>query len=72
MRRIVPAIVVCVALSACTGSPAPTRTSSSSPTGSQSPASTNRLRDLHSVNELKAAFNQYAGSPRLVLLLSPT
>ena len=71
MRRIVPAIVVCVALAACTGSPAPT-TTSSSPTGSQSPASTNRLRDLHSVNELKAAFNQYAGSPRLVLLLSPT
>ena len=71
MRRIVPAIAVCVALAACTGSPAPT-TTSSSPTGSQSPASTNRLRDLHSVNELKAAFNQYAGSPRLVLLLSPT
>ena len=71
MRRIVPAIAVCVALAACTGSPVPT-TTSSSPTGSRSPAPTNRLRDLHSVNELKAAFNQYAGSPRLVLLLSPT
>jgi hypothetical protein len=31
-----------------------------------------RLRDLSSVDELKAAFERDAGKPRLVLLLSPT
>lgn len=28
--------------------------------------------DLHSVNQLRAAFNEDIGMPRLVLLLSPT
>jgi hypothetical protein len=28
--------------------------------------------DLHSIDQLKAAFNEDAGTPRLVLLFSPT
>jgi len=31
-----------------------------------------RLTDLHSVGELQARFDQDAGKPRLILLVSPT
>jgi hypothetical protein len=30
------------------------------------------LTDMHSMDDLRARFNEDAGSPRLVLLLSPT
>ena len=29
-------------------------------------------RELHSIGELRAAFNAHAGEPRLVVLVSPT
>jgi hypothetical protein len=32
----------------------------------------NTLVDMHSMDDLRARFNDGAGSPRLVLLLSPT
>jgi hypothetical protein len=31
-----------------------------------------RLSDLHDLGQLQAAFNASAGTPRLILLLSPT
>jgi hypothetical protein len=38
--------------------------------GEQGPSA--KVVDLHSVDQLKAAFNQDAGTPRLLLLFSPT
>jgi hypothetical protein len=37
--------------------------------GAESPAT---LTDLHDVEDLRLLFNQDAGRPRLILLLSPT
>jgi len=39
---------------------------------SMDPAAEQRLRDLDNVDVLRQAFNDGAGKPRLVLLLSPT
>jgi hypothetical protein len=36
------------------------------------PASRSVLRSLNSLDDLRAAFNEHAGTPRVVLLLSPT
>lgn len=36
------------------------------------PADDSRLKNLHGVAELKESFNGDHGSPRLILLLSPT
>jgi hypothetical protein len=38
--------------------------------GEQGPSA--RVVDLHGIGQLKAAFNQDAGTPRLLLLFSPT
>lgn len=40
--------------------------------GSIKPDADVQLVELHSVDELRTRFNEGAGSPRLVLLLSPT
>ena len=67
MKRIAAiAVVIAFGLAACTGGAAQRR---SSP---EQPGARNVLTTLHSVADLKAAFNRSAGEPRLVLLLSPT
>jgi hypothetical protein len=40
--------------------------------GSLKPNSNVTLTDLHNLEELRATFNQEKGTPRLLLLLSPT
>jgi hypothetical protein len=35
-------------------------------------ASPGAPRELHSIGELRAAFNAHAGEPRLIVLVSPT
>ncbi len=40
--------------------------------GAPNPPAAAILTDLHDVEDLRAAFNQDAGTPRLVLLFSPT
>jgi hypothetical protein len=42
------------------------------PLANQPAAGAMSLSDLHDVNELQARFNQDAGTPRLLLLVSPT
>ena len=70
MKKLVLAIVACLSLAACSGSLPASNTTSTGAAGS--PPSRNVLHDLHSVGELKGMFNRFDGSPRLVLLLSPT
>jgi hypothetical protein len=40
--------------------------------GNHPSASAGAPRELHSIGELRAAFNAHAGEPRLVVLVSPT
>jgi hypothetical protein len=40
--------------------------------GSRQPNSNIALTDLHEIQELRTRFNQDKGTPRLLLLLSPT
>ena len=61
MRAAVVALVATLAVAGCGGS----ATSERAP-------ERQRLADLHSVFPLRAAFNEGRGSPRLVLVLSPT
>ncbi|MCI0419898.1 MAG: hypothetical protein L0312_11855 [Acidobacteria bacterium] len=42
------------------------------PAGAVEPASDTTLKDLQSLDELRALFNKYKDAPRLILLLSPT
>ena len=53
------------------GCGASTRNQSADSTRAGSPV-TGHLTDLHSVRQLTSAFNNAAGEPRLVLLMSPT
>ena len=40
--------------------------------GSLRPAANVALTDISDIEQLRARFNQYKGTPRLLLLLSPT
>ncbi len=59
---IAVAVTLALAASGCGGS----RHTSSS-TGAK-----RTLTDLHSINQLRAAFNRASGEPRLIVLVSPT
>jgi len=47
-------------------------THANSPAQAQSTSSIATPRDLHSIDELRAAFNAHPGEPRLIVLVSPT
>ena len=69
-RLLIPSLIALAPVwSACTESDtgSPPR---SSPPGSQ--AATGLVRELTSIDALRDAFNEDAGSTRLILLISPT
>lgn len=63
VRAFVVALAA-LALAACGGG--------GEPDEGAAPAASGELRDLSSVLDLRAAFNDDAGRPRLLVLLSPT
>ena len=67
LMRLLPLVVLLVALVGCGHSGAATATVDrpASPAGLS-------LRDLHDIGQLRDVFNQDAGKPRLILLVSPT
>ncbi len=69
-RRVVPTLILLALVSSgCTGSDTGS-SHRSSPTGGQgTPAS---VRELTSIDTLRSAFNDDAGSTRLILIISPT
>jgi hypothetical protein len=67
-------VLLTLVVVAC-GAPAPATTSAPTaraalPQATATPAPS--LTDLHSPDDLKARFNQDAGVPRIILLVSPT
>lgn len=57
-RLLVLVIALAVAVAACTATPTPEQLKA--------------LTDIDDVEQLASDFNEHAGSPRLILLLSPT
>ena len=69
-RLLVPSVIgVALIVSACSGTGEGARLPSG-PIGNQGTAA--RLGELTSIDELRNAFNDDAGSTRLILLVSPT
>ncbi len=65
---VLAAIALAFPLAGCGAS---TQSQLANSTTAESPV-TGQLTDLHSVKQLTSAFNEAAGQPRLVVLMSPT
>jgi hypothetical protein len=67
-------LILTPVLVACGAPPRATTTTSSTATGvpAATAAPAPMLIDLHAPDDLKARFNQDAGVPRIILLVSPT
>jgi hypothetical protein len=67
-RLLAPLAVAFALVLAGTGCSGGNHPSASAQAGSSAGAP----RELHSIGELRAAFNAHAGEPRLIVLVSPT
>jgi hypothetical protein len=78
MKRSIVLLLRCLVLLltplfvACSPAPSATTTTRSSSTAISTATPAPVLTDLHSPDDLKARFNQDAGVPRIILLVSPT
>jgi hypothetical protein len=78
MKRSLVLLITCLVLLltplfvACSPAPPETTTAESSSTALSTATPAPTLIDLHSPDELKTRFNQDAGVPRIILLVSPT
>jgi hypothetical protein len=69
-RLLIPSLIaLALVLSGCTGSETGSPSRSSSPGSEATPG---LVRELTSIDALRDAFNDDAGSTRLILLISPT